>query len=230
MGSEIRKRIETIRGKILDAMKISGVKEVQILAATKTVEPERIKEAIEAGITLIGENRVQEAKAKIEVLGKERVKWHMIGHLQRNKVKQAIKLFDMIESVDSLPLVEELEKRLSKAGKEMEILVEVNIGKEDTKFGVMPEEVKDFIYKLKAYPHLKCVGLMCIPPWFEDPEKVRPYFVQMRRIKEEIEKEGFPHVEMKILSMGMSDDYVIAVEEGANLVRLGRAIFGERKE
>ncbi|HEX67470.1 MAG TPA: YggS family pyridoxal phosphate-dependent enzyme [bacterium] len=229
MGDEIRKRIETIREKILDAMKISGVKEVQILAATKTVEPERIKEAIEAGITLIGENRVQEAKAKIEVLGKERVQWHMIGHLQRNKVKHAIKLFDMIESVDSLPLVEELEKRLSKAGKEMEILVEVNIGKEDTKFGVMPEEVKDFIYKLKDYPHLKCVGLMCIPPWFEDPEKVRPYFVQMRRIKEEIEKEGFPHVEMKILSMGMSDDYVIAVEEGANLVRLGRAIFGERK-
>ncbi len=219
-----------MRERIEEAKKKGGVEEVILVAATKTVEPARIREAISCGIRDIGENRVQEARKKIEILGRENIRWYMIGHLQKNKVKYAIKMFDMIQSLDSLPLAEELERRLAKERKKMPVLVEVNIGRESTKFGIFPEKLKEFIHALREYPHLECRGLMCIPPWSENPENTRPYFARMRELMEEIKKENFPHVKMEILSMGMSDDFEVAIEEGANMVRLGRIIFGERKE
>ncbi|NOZ64356.1 MAG: YggS family pyridoxal phosphate-dependent enzyme [Caldiserica bacterium] len=227
----IRENIEEVKRRVEKALSRAGrtTEDIVILAATKTVEVERIREAVEAGIREIGENRVQEAQSKIESLEREGLRWHMIGRLQRNKVKYAVRLFDMIQSVDSLSLCEELEKRLSRAGKELEILVEVNIGGEPTKGGIIPEELGSFLGKIGGFPHIKCKGLMTIPPWFENPEKVRPYFARMYAIWEKVKEAGFPGVEMKYLSMGMSEDFEIAIEEGANMIRVGRAIFGERK-
>ena len=227
----IRENIVAVKSRVEKALSRVGRKpeEVTILAATKTVHAERIREAVEAGIREIGENRVQEAQRKIAVLGREGIRWHMIGRLQRNKVKHAVRLFDMIQSVDSLSLCEELEKRLSGLGKEMDILIEVNIGGEPTKGGIMPEELEAFLEKMASFRHIKCKGLMSIPPWCKNPEKVRPYFSRMYAIWERMKGAGFPRVEMKYLSMGMSEDFEIAIEEGSNMIRVGRAIFGERK-
>jgi len=230
--NSIKENLYRVWERIEKAAQKSGRKreDITLVAVTKTVEVERIREGIEAGIKEIGENRVQEAREKIPLLPREGIKWHMVGHLQRNKAKYAVRLFDMIQSLDSLSLAEELEKRCQKENRTLEVLIEVNIGGEETKFGVAPQEVISLIEKVKDFPHLKIKGLMCVPPWLEDPEKVRPYFIQMRELKEKVIEEKIPGVEMKYLSMGMTDDFEIAIEEGANMVRLGRAIFGERKK
>ncbi len=225
---DIAKNLENVRRRIEAACERSGrdPSQVKLVAVTKTVPPEIIEEAISCGVTDIGENRVQEARAKYEVIGKK-VRWHMIGYLQRNKVKHAIKIFDMIHSVDRVELVDELEKRLSRENKKMPVLLEVNIAGEETKHGVSPHTLKDLALKVIESNHLEPLGLMTMAPYVEDPEEVRWVFRKLRELKDEL-NEHFGTEIFKELSMGMTNDFEVAVEEGATMVRIGTAIFGER--
>jgi pyridoxal phosphate enzyme (YggS family) len=199
--------------------------EIKLVAVSKTVDAARIREAIEAGASILGENYVQEAQKKIEELGRP-VSWHFIGHLQTNKAKYAVRLFDVIHSLDNLPLAEELDRRAGQAGHTLKVMIEVNISGEATKFGTDEEKVLNLSRKILDLPHLSLEGLMTMPPYFDSPEMSRPYYVRLRELKERIIREGIP---MKELSMGMSSDFDIAVEEGATYVRVGTAIFGPRK-
>ena len=202
-------------------------KGVTLVAATKSRTPEEILEAIEAGVEIIGENYVQEAEGKYKVIG-DKVKWHFIGHLQRNKVKKAIKFMDMIETVDSVPLAQEIDKRCRALNKIMPVLIEINSGKEPQKAGVFPEDAERLIREIAEYPNIRIMGLMTMGPMFGNPEDARPYFIETRRIFEKIKSLQIPNVEMRYLSMGMSNSYKVAIEEGANIVRIGTKIFGER--
>ncbi len=205
--------------------------EIQLVVASKGRTPEEIKEVIDGGAVIIGENYVQEAKRKKEILNKfpSKVKWHMIGHLQRNKVKTAVRIFDMIQTVDSVKIGKEIDKQCSKIGKVMPVLIEINIAKEKQKSGIEMEEVIHLIEELKKFRFLKIMGLMTMGPVVEDIEKLRPYFREMKKKFDEIKKLKLERVEMKYLSMGMSSSYQIAIEEGSNMVRIGTLIFGERK-
>lgn len=200
---------------------------VILVAAAKTRTPEEILEAIEAGVQIIGENYVQEAERAYGVIG-NRAKWHMIGHLQKNKVKKAVRIFDMIETVDSVKLAKEIDKQCKKIGKVMPVLVEVNSGEEPQKSGVMPDEVVDLVKEISKFENIKVEGLMTMGPLLDDPEELRPYFRKTRELFEKIRDMDIPNVEMKYLSMGMSDSYKVAIEEGANMVRIGTKIFGPR--
>ena len=228
---DVAANLERVRERIERAAERAGRRpeEILLLGATKGVDVERIEAAIEAGLTDIGENYVQEARGKIERIGRDRVRWHMIGRLQRNKAKHAVRLFDVIQTVDSTKLADELEKRAAQEGRALPVLVEVNIGREPQKAGVMPEELLPLCEHISKLPHLKLEGLMCIPPWSENPEDSRPYFAEMRELFERLKEAALPNVEMRWLSMGMSADFEIAIEEGANLVRIGTAIFGPRE-
>jgi pyridoxal phosphate enzyme (YggS family) len=199
------------------------------MAVTKTVDEGRIAAAVAAGVDMIGENYVQEAQRKIEAIGK-RIAWHMIGHLQTNKAKYAVKLFDMVHSVDSIALARELDRRSRDVGRIMGILIEVNSGGEATKSGVPPEKVLPLIREVALLKNIAVRGLMTMPPWFDDPQEARPYFAALRGLRERIEAECISGVGMQELSMGMSTDYQVAIEEGATIVRVGRGIFGERPE
>ena len=199
--------------------------EIKLVAVSKTVEAARIKEAIEAGVKILGENYVQEAQKKIEEVGRP-VSWHFIGHLQSNKVKYAIRLFDMVHSLDSIPLAEELNRRAEQADRVIRVMIEVNLSKEATKFGTDEEVVVNLAKRIQNLKHLFLEGLMTMPPYFDSPEMSRPYYIALRALKERMVKEGVP---MKELSMGMSNDFEIAIEEGATYVRVGTAIFGPRK-
>ncbi|MFH2013254.1 MAG: YggS family pyridoxal phosphate-dependent enzyme [Pseudomonadota bacterium] len=201
--------------------------EVKLVVVSKTVGVEKVREAISAGATILGESYVQEAKEKIEEIGRE-VQWHMIGHLQTNKVKQTINLFDMIHSVDRISLAEEIDKRTKQSGKRISVLIQVNISREATKSGIERDRAISLVSEIANFTNIKVEGLMTMPPYFADPEDARPYFKALRGLKEKIEFEGFENVSMKELSMGMSNDFEIAVEEGATIVRVGTAIFGER--
>jgi pyridoxal phosphate enzyme (YggS family) len=210
--------------------------EIKLVAVSKTVDPPRIKEAIEAGVSILGENYIQEAKKKIEEIGRPActehfgegrlVSWHFIGHLQSNKAKYAIRLFDMIHSLDSLSLTEELNRRAEQSGYVMKVMIEVNLSKEATKFGADEEAVLNLAKRIQSLKHLSLEGLMTMPPYFDSPEMSRPYYIALRELKEKMAGEGIP---MKELSMGMSNDFWIAIEEGATYVRVGTAIFGTRK-
>lgn len=202
---------------------------VELEAAAKGQPPEKILEAIEAGIRIIGENYVQEALTAQAVVGRS-VRWHFIGHLQKNKVKKAVEIFDLIETVDSLDLALEIEKRAAAASKIMPVLIEVNSGREPQKFGVWPEKVIALASELVKLPHLKLLGLMTMGPLTEEPEKARPYFRETRYLFEELKKMNLPNCELRYLSMGMSHSYRVAIEEGANLIRIGTKIFGPREE
>jgi PLP dependent protein len=199
--------------------------EIKLVAVSKTVEAARIMEAIEAGVSILGENYVQEAQKKIEEIGRP-VSWHFIGHLQTNKAKYAIRLFDMIHSLDSVPLAEELNRRAEQADRVMKVMIEVNLSKEATKFGTDEEVVVNLAKRVQNLNHLSLEGLMTMPPYFDSPELSRPYYIALRALKEKMVKEGVP---MNGLSMGMSNDFEIAIEEGATYVRVGTAIFGPRK-
>lgn len=199
--------------------------EVKLVAVSKTVEASRVREAIEAGVSILGENYVQEAQKKIEELGRP-VSWHFIGHLQSNKAKYAVRLFDMIHSVDSLSLAEELNRRAEQANQVIKVMVEVNLSKEATKFGTDEEMVLNLANRIQNLKHLSLEGLMTMPPYFDSPEMSRPYYIELRKLKERMAREG---ILMKELSMGMSNDFEIAIEEGATYVRVGTAIFGSRK-
>jgi len=223
MNFDLAARIQSVRDRAAAACLRAGrdPKEVRLVAVSKTVPTDIIRAGIEAGLTILGENYIQEAQGKIEALGRT-VQWHFIGRLQTNKAKYAVRLFDLIHSVDSLKLAEELDKRAAKEGRRQAVLVQVNLSGEETKGGVSPEEAVDLVYQIMALPHLEVRGLMTMPPFFDQPEKARPYFTALRKLKEKI---GPPLTE---LSMGMSGDFETAVEEGATLVRVGTAIFGPR--
>jgi len=199
---------------------------VLLLAVSKTHPPETISEAVNLGLTNFGENKVQEAKAKIpNAPGKAR--WHFIGHLQSNKCRDAVELFEMIQGVDSLAIAQEINKRAEQASKTMPILLEINVAGEGSKFGYNPEQMLAELKTLNALPRLEIHGLMAIPPYTPEPEKARPYFQKLRELKQQAEAvlgAPLPH-----LSMGMSGDFEVAIEEGATIVRIGTALFGERK-
>jgi hypothetical protein len=199
------------------------------MAVTKTVDDDRILAAIRTGVEIIGENYVQEAKRKIEKLGKT-CEWHLIGRLQTNKAKYAVHLFDMIHSIDRMELAAELDRRARMAGRIIPILIEVNVSGEESKGGIPLNSALDLIRLAAPLENLLIRGLMTMPPWFDDPEESRPYFRALRELRDKIAGEAIPRVEMRELSMGMTDDYVVAIEEGATIVRIGRGIFGDRKE
>lgn len=204
--------------------------EVRLVAVTKTVSIEAIREAIEGGLRIFGENRVQEAQKKIaspelNVPGSD-LEWHLIGHLQRNKARQAVQLFELIQTLDSVALAEDMDRQAERAGKLQRVLVEVKLSEEETKQGVSEEGLVSLVERIGSLGNLKLEGLMTMPPFFEEPEMARPYFRRLREIRDAMEKRGFP---LRELSMGMSHDFEVAVEEGATLVRIGTALFGERR-
>jgi hypothetical protein len=225
--SEIRENYIRVMERIEKAARRVGrdPSEIKLVAVSKTVEASRIQEAIEAGVSILGENYVQEAQKKIEEIGRP-VAWHFIGHLQTNKAKYAIRLFEMIHSLDSLPLAEELNRRAEQGGQVAKVMIEVNISGEATKFGTDEEKVFSIARGILNLNHLSLEGLMTMPPYFDSPEMSRPYYIKLRELKEKMIREGIP---LKELSMGMSNDFEIAIEEGATYVRVGTAIFGERK-
>jgi len=200
---------------------------VQLVAVSKTIPPETVKTAIDAGATILGENYIQEACNKIEILGKG-VSWHFIGHLQSNKAKHAVELFDLIHSIDNPHLAERLNREAQKKHKIMPVLIQVNIAEEDTKHGTDTQTALQLIKDISLLNNLRIQGLMTMPPWSSDPEDSRPYFISLRRLRDELEKQKPGNVSLKELSMGMSSDFEVAIEEGATIVRVGTSIFGPR--
>ena len=208
------------------ALKVNrNPEEIKLVAVTKTATTEQIKEAINTGVKIIGENRVQDAKEKYQILTAN-IEWHLIGHLQTNKAKYAVEIFNCIHSVDSIKLAQEIDKRSKQFGKKIDVLVEVNVSGEETKYGIKPEEVEPFLKEISEFPEIRVRGLMTIAPIVEDKEEVRPYFRKLRELSEEIKSKNIGNVKMDYLSMGMTEDFEIAIEEGANMVRIGRGIFG----
>lgn len=201
---------------------------VSLVGAGKTRTPQEILEAVEAGLEIIGENYVQEAERAFQVVG-GKVKWHMIGHLQSNKAKNAVRVFDLIETVDSVKLARAIDRACGKIDKVMPILMEINSGEESQKAGVMPEDAISLVRDMSELNNIKLMGLMTMGPFAGDPEDSRPYFQKTKKLFEEIKAMGLPGVEMKYLSMGMSNSYKVALEEGANVVRIGTKLFGERE-
>jgi PLP dependent protein len=225
---ELAANLESIQRRITAACERAGRNpaEVTLLAVAKSQPPEAVAAVADLGLALFGENKVQEAKAKIP-LCPGRLRWHMIGHLQTNKCRDAIGLFEMIQSVDSLHLAEEINKRAEQAARTMPILLEVNVVGEASKFGYPPGRLLAELDQLNAFPKLEIHGLMIVPPWAPEAERVRPVFRQLRELKERCEQgigAPLPH-----LSMGMSGDFEVAIEEGATVVRIGTALFGERR-
>jgi len=201
---------------------------VELVGAAKGRTAREIEEALDAGLKIVGENYIQETMLVQKSVNKD-VAWHFIGHLQRSKVKKAVGMFDMIESLDSLRLAKEIDKRCRQIGKVMPVLVEVNSGREEQKFGVLPEDVEELIRNASILPNIKIMGLMTMGPRFGNPEDSRPSFEKTRQIFEKTKRLNLPSVEMRYLSMGMTNSYRIALEEGANMVRIGTKIFGERR-
>ncbi len=225
IADNVREVLGRIEAAAARALRDPG--DVKLVTVTKTVEPARIIEAIEAGATCIGENRVQEAERKFKG-GLPPVEKHLVGHLQTNKVRKALPLFDMIQSVDSVRLAREISTVCESTGTEIDVLVEVNTSGEETKFGLGPDETVEAIEEMADLPGLRILGLMTIGAFLPDPEDVRPCFRRLRELRNTIEERVIPGVSMEHLSMGMTNDYEVAIEEGATIVRVGRAIFGER--
>lgn len=220
----IKENLESIRKEIEGSAKKSGTKEVFLVGISKTFGLDYVKEAIEYGLTDIGENRLQEAESKFPHISN--VRKHFVGHLQSNKVKKAIELFDMIQSVNSIKLARKISERSLDFRKRMPILIEI-LTDEKKQFGARPGELEGFLQEISGLKGIKIQGLMTIGPYFENPEDSRPIFRQMKSLFEKM-RNKIPNIEMRYLSMGMSDDFKIAIEEGANMVRIGRGIFGER--
>jgi pyridoxal phosphate enzyme (YggS family) len=221
--SDLVVNIQNVRARITAAAQRAGRNpgEIALVAVTKTVEPERVEQALATGLTVFGESKVQEAKAKIPVVS-SRARWHMIGHLQTNKARDAVALFELIHSVDSVKLAAELDKWAERAGKTQPILLEVNVSGEASKFGLKPDALEAALEEINAMPRLEVQGLMTVAPFAEEAEKARPYFRKLRELRDRL---ALTH-----LSMGMTHDFEVAVEEGATIVRLGTAIFGARRK
>jgi len=237
--SEITKNIDRVEERIATACRRAGRRreDVRLVAVSKTVPPERIREAYDAGLRDFGENRVQESERKMPALRELEITWHMIGHLQTNKARSARALFDWVQSLDSLRLAERLDRAPQaaadtgsppKAGSPLPVLIEVNLGGEASKSGITAEAAPALARSIGALPNLSLRGLMTVPPVTDDPEAARPYFALLRELAGAIDSARLPNVRMGELSMGMSHDFDVAIEEGATLVRVGSAIFGER--
>jgi pyridoxal phosphate enzyme (YggS family) len=227
--STIEENLLRVKEKIETAAKRAGrdPSEIKLIAVTKTMAVDKIQKAIRAGVTTFGENYIQEARKKIEEIGHAGIQWYFIGHLQTNKAKYAVRLFDGIHSVDSTKVAEELNSRAAAIGKVMDCLIEVNLSQEESKFGISQESTPELASAMNELKNISLQGLMTMPPYFDDPESARPYFIALRKLQEKITQDGIPLPE---LSMGMSTDFEVAIEEGATMVRVGRAIFGERSE
>ena len=227
----MKQRLEQIRQRIRQAAESCGrdADSVRLVAVSKTIAADIVKEAIEAGVTTLGENYIQEARDKFKALVQYPVSWHFIGHLQSNKAKYAVRLFDLIHSVDSLKLARELDKQAGKLDKIQQILVQVNISAEDTKSGISTDEAPQLIAEISRLKNIALKGLMTMPPYFYQPKKVQPFFTALRNLRDQIREQSLPNVSLDELSMGMTGDFEVAIKEGATLVRIGTAIFGERQ-
>lgn len=225
----ISENLEQVKKNIEEACKKAGRSpdEVTLIAVSKTKPVALLQEAYDAGARCFGENKVQEIVDKYPQLPSD-IRWHMIGHLQRNKVKYIVDKVEMIHSVDSLRLAETIEQEASKHGVKVPVLLEVNVAGEETKFGLRPDEVLPLIKAVSEFPHIKIQGLMTIAPYVEDPEENREIFRQLKKLSVDIEAKNINNVTMSVLSMGMTGDYQVAVQEGATMVRVGTGIFGER--
>ena len=228
----ISHNLESVHTRIADAARKSGrpPESVRLIAVSKEITDDKIIEARKAGAVLFGENKVQEALDKIERLAGENIRWHFIGHLQKNKVKQVVGRFEMIHSIDSLELAEAVHKKSMDLGVMTPVLVQVNISGEESKFGISPGELEGLLRPVSRLPGIRVEGLMTIPPFDPDPEKSRPYFVRLRELRDRCAGLVIENISMDELSMGMSNDFEVAVEEGATMVRVGTAIFGPRPE
>ena len=223
----IAENLERVREQIAQAARKAGrsADDVELVAISKTHEAEKVREAIEAGQSLFGESRVQEARVKIPELPSN-LRWHFVGHLQKNKIRHALPLFELIHSIDSLALAQDVNRIAEDEGLHPRVLLEVNVAGEGSKFGFDPEKLRAEMESLLALARLSILGLMCIPPIAEEAETSRKYFVELRELRDRLQKEF--HVDLAQLSMGMTQDFGVAIEEGASLVRVGTAIFGER--
>jgi pyridoxal phosphate enzyme (YggS family) len=230
MVINIADNINTIKQRIVSAAVKCGrdPDSIKLLAVTKTIPTEYISKAIDAGITMLGENYVQEAKEKIAVL-EQRAQWHMIGHLQTNKAKYVVTLFDYVHSVDRLELAQELDRRAGLINRKLNVLIEVNVSGEESKSGIPANDAPALIKQIAGLKNLAVRGLMTMAPYSNNPEKARSYFWALRKLRDNISLQQISGIQMDELSMGMTDDFEVAIEEGATIVRIGRAIFGERK-
>jgi PLP dependent protein len=230
----LRQQLEAINQRIAAACQRAGrdFSEVTLVAVSKTVASSRLHEAITAGVRIFGENRVQEAAAKIaelrEIVTAHQVQWHLIGHLQSNKARRAAELFDAVHSVDSIKLAERLNQSADELGKRLPVFIEVNLGAEDAKSGVAITETLPLCEQVAKLAHLELKGLMAVPPFLDDAEAVRPFFRRLRELRDEAQRLGIAGAHCRDLSMGMSNDFEVAIEEGATLVRIGTALFGAR--
>lgn len=227
----IAENVERVRERIQSACRRSGraFEEVRLVAVSKTKPAEAIRQAYAAGLREFGENRVQEAAAKRQELEDLAAVWHLIGHLQSNKAKSACRLFNWIHSVDSPHLAEKIDREAAAIGRKMPVLIEVHLGEEESKFGVEEDDLARMVEGIARLPALELRGLMTLPPFFDDPENARPFFRRLRELAERIAARNLAGVQMRELSMGMSHDFEVAIEEGATIVRVGTAIFGERR-
>lgn len=227
----LKERLKSVKQRIAGAAISSGrlPEEIRLVAVSKTMPVEKVREAVDAGVDILGENYIQESRAKVDALIDRDVDWHFIGHLQTNKAKYAVRLFDLIHSVDSLKLARELDNQAAKAGKIQSILIQVNVARENSKSGILKENLLDLVLKVAQLPNLSLRGLMTMPPFFNAPDKARPYFSELRQLRDEIAKNKIENVKMRELSMGMTGDFEAAISEGATLVRVGTAIFGDRR-
>lgn len=227
----MKERLQQVKNRIADAARACGrdPADVRLVAVSKTVDADRVAQAIEAGADILGENYIQEARDKFNALYDRPVSWHFIGHLQSNKAKYAVRMFDLIHSVDSHKLAKALDKEAGKNDKVQDILIQVNISREETKSGIDAAEAVELLTGIGALKNVRVKGLMTMPPFFDQPEQARPYFRQLARLRDRISEAGIPDVDMKELSMGMTGDFEAAIAEGATLVRIGTAIFGARK-
>lgn len=230
MRLTIKDRVTRIRSRIEETALHCGRHpgDIRLVAVGKTHPVDTIQAAISAGVTIVGENYVQEARTKFDALAQQPVHWHFIGHLQTNKAKYAVRMFDLIHTVDSLKLALEIDRQAKKSGKVQDVLIQVNLPGEATKSGVASQETPTLARQLSPVENIKVRGLMTIPPFFDDPDRARPYFAALRDLRDHLRALAIPDIEMDELSMGMTGDFETAIEEGATIVRIGTAIFGER--
>ena len=224
-------RLADVRARLAAAARKSGREsdEVRLIAISKTHPASVIKQVCQLGATDFGENRVQEAEGKIAEIGREKVRWHLVGHLQANKARRAVSLFDVIHSLDTLDLAQRLDRLCAEEGRDtLPVLIQVDLGHEETKSGIEESELTDLVEGLGPLTHLKLIGLMTLPPFFDDPEQSRPFFRRLRELRDELNQRGAFGGRTGELSMGMTHDFEVAIEEGATMVRIGTAIFGER--
>lgn len=231
-GKDLRASFEEVRSRIAACARACGrsPEEITLVAVSKTHPVRTLREALDIGIRDFGENRVQEADAKIIELGRDAARWHLIGHLQTNKARRAVKLFDVIHSLDSVPLAQRLDRSCMEEGRtELPVLIQVDLAGEETKSGVVAADLPELVNAVSECATLRLIGLMTLPPFFDDPEQARPFFRRLREMRDELQDKGRFAGERGELSMGMTHDFEVAIEEGATMLRIGTAIFGERK-